>query len=231
MSGIVDLLKLNLLRHILNKVSPNQVWLDRSQAKEITLVCGVFSSELVNSFRPVNVLVILVVQQEFLWFVFILVPHVARNRLVVSGHTWTTDNDILFSIYWAIRGRPLEIFWRLASSHFLCHWLFFTTLNPYSSSYLWFISLNCFIGLLHLGGTGLGIKSDAATVQFEVWFPDRLVFRKHSERLTELGFLLTAVKAYEHDCLWYLVKTYLAFAMALPGVRYQQGHWHVLSVG
>ena len=107
MSGIVDLLKLDLLSHMLNKVSPNQVWLDRSQAKEIALVCGVFSSELVNSFRPVNVLVILVVQLEFLWFVFILIPYVAGNRLVVSGHTWTTNHDVLVSLHWAIRRRPL----------------------------------------------------------------------------------------------------------------------------
>jgi len=43
--------------------------------------------------------------------------------------------------------------------------------------------------------------------------------------------VLAAVNADQHDCLRYLVETYLAFAMALPRIWYQQGRRHVLSVG
>jgi hypothetical protein len=48
--------------------------------------------------------------------------------------------------------------------------------------------------------------------------------------LAQLGFLLTTVEADEHDCFCDLVKTYLAFAMALSGVGHQQSYRHVLSV-
>lgn len=85
--------------------------------------------------------------------------------------------------------------------------------------------MDCFVRLLC--GGWLIIEIDAAAVQFEIWLSDRLVFRKQAR----LRSVLAAVNADQHDCLRYLVETYLAFAMALPRIWYQQGHRHVLSVG
>lgn len=139
MINISDFLQLNQVFHLLGEESPNQIRLNWSHTKNISLFKWFFCSNQIRCFCPVHILGILIIKLELLHFIVLKLINTCYSSLVISSHTDASNLLSIFeaiSLHRAIWCRFLFVFSLIDSC------LLITTLDSLIILKLAFVSLN-----------------------------------------------------------------------------------------